>query len=155
MSRLPLISIVTVSYNAAATIEDAIRSVLQQTYPHIEYIVIDGGSKDGTVDLLRRYDTQISHWVSEPDKGIYDAMNKGIALATGEYIGFLNADDFFANNDSVQKIVDHLLERFMLFFRHLRWRWRWLHTPKWRHLGTARSAEAVRIWIAVPSSNLL
>ena len=109
MSRLPLISIVTVSYNAAATIEDAIRSVLQQTYPHIEYIVIDGGSKDGTVDLLRRYDTQISHWVSEPDKGIYDAMNKGIALATGEYIGFLNADDFFANNDSVQKIVDHLL----------------------------------------------
>ena len=99
----------TVSYNAAATIEDAIRSMLQQTYPHIEYIVIDGGSKDGTVDLLRRYDTQISHWVSEPDKGIYDAMNKGIALATGEYIGFLNADDFFANNDSVQKIVDHLL----------------------------------------------
>lgn len=74
------ISIITVSYNAAATIEQTILSVIGQEYPHIEYIVIDGGSTDGTVDIIRKYEDKIAYWVSEPDQGIYDAMNKGIRL---------------------------------------------------------------------------
>lgn len=89
----PLISIITVVFNGAAHLERAIRSVLEQTYANMEYIVVDGGSTDGTIDILRKYDDQIDYWVSEPDRGIYDAMNKGIALATGELIGLLNSDD--------------------------------------------------------------
>lgn len=91
----PRISIVTVVLNGAAHIERAIRSVLDQGYDNVEYIVVDGGSTDGTLDALRRYDDRIDHWVSEPDEGIYHAMNKGISLATGELIGLLNSDDDF------------------------------------------------------------
>ena len=87
------ISIITASYNNIETIESTIQSVLTQTYPHIEYIVIDGGSTDGTVDIIKKYDTALTKWISEPDRGIYDALNKGIAMATGDIIGFLHADD--------------------------------------------------------------
>ena len=90
-----LISVVTVSYNAVATIEQTILSVVNQTYPHIEYIIIDGGSTDGTVDVIKKYADRIAYWVSEPDKGIYDAMNKGIKVATGEWINFMNCGDSF------------------------------------------------------------
>ena len=81
MKNNPLISVVTVSYNAVLTIEQTILSVINQTYPHIEYIIIDGGSTDGTVDIIKKYANRIAYWVSEPDKGIYDAMNKGIRTA--------------------------------------------------------------------------
>lgn len=91
------ISIITVSYNAAKTIEQTIRSVVNQTYKNIEYIIIDGGSTDGTVDIIKKYEDKIAYWVSEPDKGIYDAMNKGIMLATGDYVYFLGADDKLLN----------------------------------------------------------
>ena len=79
-----LISVVTVSYNAVATIEQTLLSVINQTYPNIEYIIIDGGSTDGTVDIIKKYADEIVYWISEPDKGIYDAMNKGIKKANGE-----------------------------------------------------------------------
>lgn len=91
----PLISVVTVCCNAAGTIEQTIRSVQDQTYPYREHIVVDGQSTDGTVDILRRYNDSIACWISEPDAGIYDAMNKGIALASGEWIGILNSDDWY------------------------------------------------------------
>ena len=92
------ISVVTVCYNAADTIEKTMLSVLNQTYHDIEYIIIDGGSTDGTVEIIRKYADRIAYWVSEPDKGIYDAMNKGIKVATGEYIYFLGADDLLCEN---------------------------------------------------------
>lgn len=107
----PLISVVTVAYNAVATIERTILSVINQTYPNIEYIIIDGGSTDGTVDIIKKYKDKIAYWVSEPDKGIYDAMNKGISVATGEWINFMNAGDCFYNNDVVKNI---LIERISL-----------------------------------------
>lgn len=100
----PLISVVTVSYNAVATIEQTILSVINQTYPNIEYIIIDGGSTDGTVDIIKKYTDQVAYWVSEPDKGIYDAMNKGIAVATGKWINFMNAGDLFCDEKIVSKL---------------------------------------------------
>ncbi|MBL7985738.1 MAG: glycosyltransferase, partial [Flavobacteriales bacterium] len=90
----PLVSIVTVVYNGAATLERTIQSVLAQSHPRIEYIIMDGGSTDGTLDILRRYDDRIAYWRSAKDKGIYDAMNKGIAECTGEWIGMINAEDW-------------------------------------------------------------
>lgn len=101
----PLVSIVTVVFNGAATLPFTMESVFGQSYPNIEYIAVDGGSTDGTVDLLRANDHRISYWVSERDKGIYDAMNKGISLCTGEWVGLINADDRYAL-DAVQRVVD-------------------------------------------------
>ena len=91
----PLVSIVTVVYNGAATLERTMQSVFTQRYPNIEYIIVDGGSTDGTLELLRRYDDRLAMWVSEPDKGIYDAMNKGVALCTGDWVALINADDWY------------------------------------------------------------
>ena len=87
----PKISVVTVSYNAVETIEETILSIINQTYDKVEYIIIDGGSTDGTVDIIKKYADHLAYWVSEPDKGIYDAMNKGIDVATGDYINFMNS----------------------------------------------------------------
>lgn len=89
----PVISIITVVYNGADTLEKTFRSVFAQTYPHIEFIVVDGGSKDGTLDLIHRYESRISYWISEPDNGLYDAMNKGIGFSTGDYLWFINSGD--------------------------------------------------------------
>ena len=90
------ISIITVCYNSAATIEKTIRSVVEQTYPNVEYIVVDGNSKDATVAIIKKNDAIINKWISEPDKGLYDAMNKGIGMATGDVVGILNSDDTFS-----------------------------------------------------------
>ena len=92
------ISIVTVSFNAVKTIEQTILSVINQTYENIEYIIIDGGSTDGTIDIIKKYEDQISYWVSEKDKGIYDAMNKGIDIATGDYVYFIQSADVLNKN---------------------------------------------------------
>ena len=102
------VSIITVCYNSVDTIEDTILSVRSQSYPHIEHIVVDGGSRDGTIDVIRKYDNQITRWISEPDKGIYDAMNKGIELASGEVIGTLNADDFYYSPEVISEVVQIL-----------------------------------------------
>jgi glycosyltransferase involved in cell wall biosynthesis len=101
----PLISVITVVFNGAETLEDTIRSALGQTYDNVEYIVIDGGSADGTLEILHTYDAQIDYWISEPDAGIYDAMNKGLALASGEIVGFLNSDDFYAKTTVLEQIA--------------------------------------------------
>lgn len=91
--KYPKISIITISYNSAKTIEKTIKSVIEQDYPNKEYIVIDGNSTDGTQDIIRRYSRHIAYWISEKDKGISDAFNKGIKAATGEVIGIVNSDD--------------------------------------------------------------
>ena len=103
------ISIITAVRNNKEFIEDAIKSVLEQTYPHIEYIVVDGASTDGTLEIIKKYDGKISKWISEPDSGIFDALNKGIRLATGDVIGFLHSDDLFASNKSIEKIAGKFL----------------------------------------------
>jgi glycosyltransferase involved in cell wall biosynthesis len=106
---LPVISIITVCYNSAKTIEDTIKSIANQSYPNIEYIIIDGGSTDGTIDVIRSYEKHIAKWVSEPDDGIYDAMNKGIKIATGELIGIVNSDDYL-ECDAIENVVGAFLE---------------------------------------------
>lgn len=100
------ISIITVVLNNKKFIANAIESVLSQDYPNIEYIIIDGGSKDGSLKIIQSYENKIHKIISEPDKGIYDAMNKGISFATGDVIGFLNSDDFYTNASVVSKIMN-------------------------------------------------
>lgn len=104
------ITLITVSYNSAATIGDTLRSVVEQTHPDIEHIVIDGGSKDGTLDIVRDQGSRVSLCLSEPDRGIYDGMNKGLQRAGGEFVGFLNADDVLADPDAIARMV-HLLKQ--------------------------------------------
>ncbi|EDM37182.1 putative glycosyltransferase [Pedobacter sp. BAL39] len=109
MNRKPIISVVTVVYNGSGIIEDTIKSVLNQTYERIEYIIIDGNSNDGTIDIIKKFDSSIQTIVSEPDKGIFDAMNKGLSKATGEWIIFMNAGDMFFNDQIVSEIFDRPL----------------------------------------------
>lgn len=100
----PLVVVITVSLNQAAGLEETIKSVLAQTYPYIEYIVVDGWSKDGSQEIIKKYSKEITKWISEPDRGIYDAMNKGVAMGTGEWVIFMNAGDCFVDHRVVQDI---------------------------------------------------
>lgn len=102
------VSIITVVYNAVATIEQTILSVVKQDYSNIEYIIVDGGSTDGTLDIVKKYEKKIALWLSEPDHGIYDAMNKGLTYATGDYIYYLGADDCLLAPNSISQVVSFL-----------------------------------------------
>ena len=100
------ISIITVCYNSAATLEKTIQSVLEQTYDDIEHIVVDGNSKDTTLQIIKKHESNITQWISESDNGLYDAMNKGIQLATGDLVGILNSDDTFYNTTVLEELVN-------------------------------------------------
>ena len=100
------VSIITVSFNSAKTIASTIDSVLSQDYPNIEYILVDGGSTDGTVDIIQQNQSRIGKWISEKDRGMYDAMNKGIAMATGDVIGILNSDDVYMNTHVISELME-------------------------------------------------
>jgi glycosyltransferase involved in cell wall biosynthesis len=104
----PTVSIITVCFNSEETIRDTIESVLSQDYPSIEYLLIDGGSSDQTLSIIKEYEDRISIIVSEQDCGIYDAMNKGIALASGEIIGMLNSDDIYMNTHVVSELIEKM-----------------------------------------------
>lgn len=104
------ISIITAVYNNRDEIEIAINSVLSQTYKNIEYIIVDGGSTDGTVEIINRHIDKISRFISEPDKGIYDALNKGLSIASGDIIGLLHSDDIFASNMVIEKIAETFIQ---------------------------------------------
>jgi glycosyltransferase involved in cell wall biosynthesis len=106
--EFPKVTIVTVTYNAEKFVEETIKSVIEQDYPNIEYIIIDGGSSDGTVDIIKKYESHLAYWISESDSGIYDAMNKGIDAATGEWINFMNAGDSFCEKNTLSGIVKYL-----------------------------------------------
>ena len=98
------ISLITASYNSARTITDTLRSVNRQTWPEIEYLVVDGGSKDDTMEIVAREGARVTSAVSEQDKGIYDAYNKGLSRATGDIIGFLNSDDYYCADDVIAQV---------------------------------------------------
>ena len=108
------ISIITVTYNSASTFRDSIESVLKQSYSDIEYIVVDGHSKDNTVDIIKEYEPKFNgrlRWISEKDKGMYDAMNKGIRMSTGDIVGILNSDDFYHRNDVIAEIAKGFIDK--------------------------------------------
>lgn len=107
----PKISIITVVRNASEELEKTIKSVISQNFPQIEFIIIDGGSTDGAVEVIKAYASSISYWISETDQGPYDAMNKGIGLATGEWIHFLNAGDVYFSPDSLSGIIQQLRDK--------------------------------------------
>jgi glycosyltransferase involved in cell wall biosynthesis len=99
------VSLITVSYNSAETITDTIESIHSQDYNDIEYIIVDGASKDNTVEIIKSFGAKIDKWISEPDKGIYDAMNKAVKMATGEVVGILNSDDFYSTTNIVSQVA--------------------------------------------------
>ena len=110
------ISIITITLNAERYLEQTIASVVNQTYSNREYIIVDGGSTDGTLDIIKKYESEIDNWISEPDNGIADAMNKGIDLATGDYILFLHSDDYLVNSSVLERASEYLGDRFDIFF---------------------------------------
>tara|TARA_R110000823_G_scaffold174253_1_gene306864 strand:+ start:249 stop:1247 length:999 start_codon:yes stop_codon:yes gene_type:complete len=106
----PLITIITVVFNGELFLEETIQSVLNQTYENVEYIIIDGGSTDGTLDIIRKYEHAIDYWVSESDKGMYDALNKGLALAQGDILNFINSDDYFYDCEVLASMSEYFLK---------------------------------------------
>ncbi|MBD2753114.1 glycosyltransferase family 2 protein [Spirosoma validum] len=105
---MPTVSIITITYNAERFLERTIQSIVAQQETDFEYIVIDGGSKDGTIDIIKRYETHITNWISEPDKGLYEAMNKGLHRAKGQYVWFMNAGDELYDSTTLSKLLDQI-----------------------------------------------
>lgn len=155
----PLITVITATYNSGQTLEDSIKSVISQTYKNIEYIIIDGGSKDNTIDIIKKYENNVSHWITESDEGVYDAWNKGLKLATGRWITFIGSDDEFYS-DAIQNYIDfithsevnydfvssrvHILNENKKIIRVLGWPWEWERSRKVftiAHPGSFHSRE--------------
>ncbi|WP_396150042.1 glycosyltransferase family 2 protein [Flavobacterium sp.] len=113
---LPKISVITVVYNAVATLEETILSVINQDFEDFEFIIIDGGSTDGTIEIIKKYQDKITLWISEPDKGIYDAMNKGIKIAKGDYVYFLGGDDLLYSNSVLNNICSKLIDKNKIYY---------------------------------------
>lgn len=107
-NEAPIISIITVVFNGEQQLEKTIKSVIHQTYQNIEYVIIDGGSTDNTIQIIKKYQKFISYWVSEPDRGIYDAMNRGIRKCSGDYILFLNSGDSLVNRHIIEETAEYL-----------------------------------------------
>jgi glycosyltransferase involved in cell wall biosynthesis len=107
MLSSPLISIITVTYNAKEVLEPTIQSVLAQTFTDFEYLIIDGGSTDGTLEIIRKHEKKLAYWISEPDKGLYDAMNKGLQKAKGRYVWFMNAGDLIYEPCTLSHVFEH------------------------------------------------
>jgi glycosyltransferase involved in cell wall biosynthesis len=105
------LSLITVTCNSGQYLEDCVKSVINQTYKDIEYIIIDGKSTDNSIDIIKKYENHINAWISEPDRGMYDAINKGMQLSTGDVIGILNSDDIFDNNDVVASVIQAFTEQ--------------------------------------------
>ena len=148
--KRPLVTIITVVFNGAATIRNTIQSVINQDYENIEYIIIDAGSTDGTLDIIREYDDVIDYWVSEPDHGIYDAWNKGVSLAAGEWVAFLGADDTYLDGAIAAYIslistlgnvqIDYISSRANLVLnskvlRIIGHKWNWQSFQKWMNVA--------------------
>lgn len=112
----PLITVITVVYNGADFIEETIKSVITQDYTNIEYIIVDGGSTDGTLDIIRKYDNVIDYWISEKDGGVYDAMNKAQLLSTGQFLNFMNAGDVFFSENVVSLVVDEISDKVSIIY---------------------------------------
>ncbi len=107
------ISVITATFNSGKTLRDTIESVLRQTYRDIEYIIVDGASRDDTLDIIREYEPRFGgrmRWISEPDRGIYDAMNKGIGMATGAVVGLLNSDDFYTDECVLERVAAEIMD---------------------------------------------
>ncbi|MBT8196103.1 MAG: glycosyltransferase [Bacteroidia bacterium] len=104
-THTPLVSIITVVYNGAPLLEKTILSIVEQTHENVEYLIIDGASNDGTQEIIKKYEDKISYWISEPDNGIYDAMNKGLKKATGDYVWFMNAGDLINEKEVLNKLM--------------------------------------------------
>lgn len=111
LNKLPLITVITVVFNGEKYLEQTIQSVINQTYPNVEYIIIDGGSTDGTLDIIKKYEDYIDYWVSEKDKGIYDAMNKGVICSLGAYLNFMNSGDQFFIYTNIENIIMSLANK--------------------------------------------
>ncbi len=133
------VSIITVVFNGEAFLEDCIKSVIEQNYPHIEYIVVDGGSTDGSLKIIEKYKDHINHFISEKDKGMYDALNKGIKMATGDVVGILNADDMLASPNVIESIAKcFILQKPEALYGNLNY----IHPQK--------TDKIIRKWIAKP-----
>ena len=133
------ISIITVVYNGEEFLSDCIQSVIAQTYPNIEYIIVDGGSNDGSLEIIKKYQNHITHFISEKDRGMYDALNKGIKMATGDVVGILNADDILASSDVIASIAQMFIsENPDALYGNL------------NYVDPKKTAKIVRKWVAKP-----
>lgn len=157
----PLITVITVTYNAARMLEQTILSVINQDYPNVEFIIVDGGSNDGTLDILHKYEHAIDYWVSEPDNGIFDAWNKGVSLSSGDWVAFLGADDVYLDGalDAYAAAIaknggaalDYISSRVNLIkgdkiVRVIGSRWNWRAFRKYMNVAHAGSLHHARLF---------